>query len=177
MTISTGDGLVAGIIGVPTIIGKDSASNEAAGISHTPWYASGIIGAGAAPTGGLNGVTFSGTVNGQIPIPAAAAGKQSYVERLSLVHTGGIGHIWVVDRLWGNVPVVPPPPGRQSPHPHGRPGTPARAPSAPACTWPSRSRRPQATRAPSRTRPSSTPTRATSAGHAPPPWPASPPPP
>src|SRR6266545_3797945 len=87
MTISTGDGLVAGIIGVPTIIGKDSASNEAAGISHTPWYASGIIGAGAAPTGGLNGVTFSGTVNGQVPIPAAAAGEQSYVERLSLVTT------------------------------------------------------------------------------------------
>src|SRR6266508_694416 len=106
MTISTGDGLVAGIIGVPTIIGKDSASNEAAGISHTPWYASGIIGAGGAPTGGLNGVTFSGTVAGQIPVPAAAAGSQSYVERLSLVHTGGIGHIWVIDRLWGNVPVV-----------------------------------------------------------------------
>jgi len=106
VAITTGDGLVAGIIGTSTVIGKDSASNEAAGISHTPWYASGIIGAGAAPTGGLNGVTFSGTVNGQVPIPAAAAGKQSYVERLSLVHTGGIGHIWLIDRLWGNVPVV-----------------------------------------------------------------------
>lgn len=106
MAILTADALVAGIIGLPTVIGKDSATNEAAGIPHTPWYQTGIIGAGAAPTGGLNGATFSGTVTGAIATPAAVAGAQSYVERLSLVHTGGIGHIWLIDKLWGNVPVV-----------------------------------------------------------------------
>lgn len=106
MAITTGDGLVAGIVGTPTVIGKDSATNEAAGIPHTPWYQTGIIGAGAAPSGGLNGATFSGVTTGAIAVPAAVSGAQSYVERLSLTHTGGIGMVWVVDRLWGDVPVV-----------------------------------------------------------------------
>jgi hypothetical protein len=98
--------LVAGIIGPPTVIGKDAGTAEAAGIPHTPWYQAGLTGAGSAPTGGLNGATFSGTVAGQVPIPATVAGKTSYLERAMLVHTGGIGLIRLVDRLWGDVPVV-----------------------------------------------------------------------
>lgn len=106
MAIGSLDQLVNALIHVPRVFGKDSATNEAAGISHTPWYATGLIGAGAAPSGGLNGANFSGTVNGAIPIPAAVAGANSYLAKLSAVHTGGIGHIWLVDKLWGNVPVV-----------------------------------------------------------------------
>lgn len=106
MAISDLHSLVAGIIGPPTVIGKDATTAEAAGIPHTPWYTAGLIGAGAAPTGTLNGVTFSGAVNGQIPIPAAVSGKRSYLERATLVHAGNIGMVRLVDRLWGNVPVV-----------------------------------------------------------------------
>lgn len=106
MAISDLHTLVAGIIGPPTVIGKDSGTAEAAGIPHTPWYQAGLIGAGAAPGSGLNGATFSGTVSGQIPIPAAVSGKTSYLERAMLIHTGSIGLIRMVDRLWGNVPVV-----------------------------------------------------------------------
>jgi hypothetical protein len=101
------DQLVNGMIKYPRAFGKDTAANEAAGIPHTPWYATGIVGAGAAPTGGLNGATISGPIlAGAIMTPPAATGLLSYLARWSMVHTGGIGHVWLVDRLWGNVPVV-----------------------------------------------------------------------
>lgn len=104
--ITSMDGLLAGTIGIPTVIGKDAGTAEQAGIPHTPWYQSGIIGAGAAPTGGLGGAAFSAPVGGQIPVPVAVAGAQSQIQRLSLVHAGGIGMAWLIDRMWGNVPVV-----------------------------------------------------------------------
>jgi hypothetical protein len=100
------DDLVANAIGVPQVIGKDSGTAKAAGVPHTPWYQTGLVGAGAAPSGGLNGATFSGTVSGQIPIPAAVTSAYIKMARLSLTQTGNIGNIWIVDRLWGNVPVV-----------------------------------------------------------------------
>lgn len=106
MAIGSLDDLINALIHFPRTYGKDSASNEAAGIPHTPWYATGIVGAGAAPTGGLNGANFSGTVSGAIAVPAAVSGKTSYLAKMSAVHTGGIGHIWLVDKLWGNVPTV-----------------------------------------------------------------------
>lgn len=106
MAIGSLDELVNALVHYPRVYGKDSASNEAAGIPHTPWYATGVLGAGAAPSGGLNGANFSGTVNGAIPVPAAAAGLKSYLAKWSAVHTGGIGQIWLVDKLWGNAPVV-----------------------------------------------------------------------
>jgi len=100
------DDLVESLIHYPRVFGKDTASNEAAGISHTPWYATGIIGAGAAPTGGLNGATFTASVAGQIASPAAVTGAVSYLTKFSAIHTGNIGKIWLIDRLWGDVPVV-----------------------------------------------------------------------
>lgn len=98
--------LVAGMVAGPTVYGKLSDTAEAAGTPHTPWYRSGITGTGSAPTGGLNGATFSGTVSGQVPIPAAVSGRQIYLARWSAVHGGSIGMIRLVDRLWGNVPVA-----------------------------------------------------------------------
>jgi hypothetical protein len=106
VTIGSLDQLVNALIHFPRVFGKDTAANEAAGIPHTPWYATGLLGAGAAPSGGLNGANISGIVNGAIPVPAAVAGENSYLAKWSAVHTGGIGHIWLVDKLWGNVPVV-----------------------------------------------------------------------
>lgn len=107
MAITSMDGLVAAMIRTPTIIGKDAGTAKAAGISHTPWYQTGLIGAGSAPTGGLNGATFSGpTLAGQVPVPAAVAGQTSYLSRLNLIQAGNIGAVWLIDRQWGNVPVV-----------------------------------------------------------------------
>lgn len=98
--------LVAGLVGPPTVYGKVAVTGEAAGIPHTSWYLAGIIGAGAAPTGALNGAVLSGTVTGAIPIPAAVSGEQIYLARWSATHTGNIGMIRLVDKLWGNVPAV-----------------------------------------------------------------------
>lgn len=98
--------LVAGIIGTPALFGKDAVTGEAAGIPHTNWYQAGFTPAGSAPTGALNGAVLSGTVTGAIPIPAAVSGEQIYLERWSALHTGNIGMVRLIDRLWGNVPVV-----------------------------------------------------------------------
>lgn len=107
MAISDMNSIAAGIIGPPTLFGKAALTAEAIGTGVTCWYEPGLIGAGAAPTGGLNGVVFTGpSVTGQIPMPAAVAGKTTSIERFSLVHAGGIGSVWLIDRMWGNVPVV-----------------------------------------------------------------------
>jgi len=101
------DGLTAAIIGVPTVWGKDPVTAKAAGIPHTPWYGTGIVGAGAAPTGGLNGANFTGpAVAGQIGMPAAVAGATSVILRANATQAGNVGGMWLVDRQWGNVPVV-----------------------------------------------------------------------
>jgi hypothetical protein len=107
MSLTTMDALVAAMIPAPQWWGKDATTAKAAGIPHTPWYATGVIGAGAAPTGALNGATLSGpTLAGQIPIPPAVAGATSVLLRASAQQAGNIGGIWVVDRQWGNVPVM-----------------------------------------------------------------------
>lgn len=123
MAIGTYDQLINAMIRSPRPYGKATASNEAAGIAHTPWYAAGITGAGAAPTGGLNGAVFTGpTLAGQITAPAAVTGETTYLSRWSGVHTGGIGLLQLIDRQWGNVPVV----------------TTTTAQSVTSPTWPSR---------------------------------------
>ena len=106
MTINSVDSLVANIIGTPTPLGKVAVSSSVASAPFTPWYAAGITPAGSAPTGGLNGATFSGVVNGAVQIPAAASGETVRLQRLSAVHGGSIGMLWLIDRIWGNVPVV-----------------------------------------------------------------------
>jgi hypothetical protein len=106
VAIGTMDELVAGFIKYPYSIRKDSVTAEAAGQWHSAWYQTGVPGAGSAPTGALNGATFSGTVAGQIPIPAAVTNKISYLSKLSAIQGGNIGSIQIWDRLWGNVPVV-----------------------------------------------------------------------
>lgn len=98
--------LVAGMVSSPTVYGKVSVTGEAAGIPHTSWYLAGLTGAGSAPGSGLNGATFSGTVSGQIPIPSAVSGEQIYLAGFRATHTGSIGMVRLVDRIWGNVPVV-----------------------------------------------------------------------
>lgn len=106
MAITGVDSLLANLIPYPQVFGKDSTTAKQAGTPHTPWYGTGIIGAGSAPTGGLNGATFSGATAGAIPTPAAVTGETSKLAGVRMIQTGNVGLIWVVDRLWGNVPVV-----------------------------------------------------------------------
>lgn len=107
MALTSMDGLTAALIGVPTFWGKDPTTAKSAGIPHTPWYTTGIVGAGAAPTGGLNGATFTGPgLAGSIPNPAAVAGATSVILRASTTQVANVGGMWLIDRQWGNVPVV-----------------------------------------------------------------------
>jgi len=105
--LTTMDGLTAAIIPIPTVWGKDPVTAKGSGILHTPWYGTGLIGAGAAPSGGLNGATFSGpALAGQVPVPAAVVGATSIILRADATQTANLGGVWLVDRQWGNVPVV-----------------------------------------------------------------------
>ncbi len=106
MAITGMDPLINSYRHYPSVYGKDTASNEAAGICHTPWYQTGITGAGAAPSGGINGANFTGPLAGAIATPAAVASATSLVGKFTAVHNGGIGHLWLIDKLWGNVPTV-----------------------------------------------------------------------
>lgn len=107
MSLTTMDGLTAAIIPIPTFWGKDAVTAKGAGILHSPWYGTGIVGAGAAPTGGLNGATFSGpSLAGQVPVPVAVVGLTSAILRASAVQAANLGAVWLVDRQWGDVPVV-----------------------------------------------------------------------
>lgn len=106
MTIASLDQLISGMIPFPRVYGKDAGTAESIGIMHTPWYQTGPLGAGAAPTGGLNGAVFSGTTTGAIATPAAVSGETSYLVRWSATQTANISGLLLIDKLWGNVPVV-----------------------------------------------------------------------
>lgn len=106
MAIASMDQLIAGMIRYPRLMGKDSATAEAAGIQHTNWYQTGVLGAGAAPTGGLNGATFSGVTTGAPAVPAAVTSQNSYLAKWEATQAGNIGGAWLIDKQWGNVPVV-----------------------------------------------------------------------
>lgn len=108
MAIGTMDQLVAGYIHYPVAVRKNAATATAAGIWHNTWYGAGTPGAGSAPTGALNGATFSSVAAnpGALSIPGAVAGTVSYLVALRAVQGGNIGIIQIWDRLWGNVPVV-----------------------------------------------------------------------
>ena len=106
MAITGLDPLINSFRHSPSVYGKDTATNEAAGICHTPWYQTGLTGAGVAPTGGLNGANFTGPLAGAIATPTAVSGATSYLGKWTAVAASGVGHLWLVDKLWGNVPVV-----------------------------------------------------------------------
>jgi hypothetical protein len=98
--------LINGFVPYPSDLCKDPVTAKAAGIWHSGWYQTGAPGAGAAPGGALNGAIFTGPLAGQVAIPATVAGKTIYLARLEVSQAGNIGTVALVDRLWGNVPVV-----------------------------------------------------------------------
>lgn len=100
MAIQTLSQLTAGLL-PPEPLHKASFTGEASGGLHSAYYLAGVPGAATAPSGGLNGTARSANVSGQIPFPAAVAGKSVYLAGLDGV-TSGIGGVWVCDRLWDN---------------------------------------------------------------------------
>lgn len=106
MTITSLDQLINGMIGYPIDIQKDPVTIEAAGQWASTWFTTGVPGAGSAPVSGVNGAIYSGTTNGQIPVPAAVSGAQSYLARAEFSQNGNIGTIAIDDWLWSNSGLV-----------------------------------------------------------------------
>ena len=101
MAITTMDGLIAAMQPFGEDVLKAAFTGEAAGQYHSGFYLSGRPGAAAAPSSGINGASLT-SYAGQIPIPAAVAGKNIHLARLEFSQAGGIGAITIMDRLWHN---------------------------------------------------------------------------
>ena len=98
MAITTLDGLIAGLQ-PPQDCLKVTGTMEAAGVMHSMFYNTGMPGAAAAPTPGINGAALT-TYAGQIPYANPGAGN-GYLARVTV--SGGVaGTLMVCDRLWHN---------------------------------------------------------------------------
>jgi hypothetical protein len=97
------DSLDAGLAGMrpPELFSKAASPTLVAGRPWTPFYAAGIPGPAAAPTPGLAGAALT-SYAGQIPFPAAAAGLEAHLARLSAVSSAQPGVLLLCDRLWHN---------------------------------------------------------------------------
>lgn len=108
MTITSGDGIVAGLIS-PWIFFKALSLNKAAGDPH----AQGLIAAGipavfASASPGLAGATVDGTTStlgGTIPFINPGSGA-SYLAKLSVMSNTGVAGIGFFDLLWYNSGIV-----------------------------------------------------------------------
>lgn len=105
MAILTTSQLIAGLLPAESVV-KASFTGEAAGELASLYLVAGRPGAATAPAGGINGTARSSAVAGQIPFPAAVAGKNVYLAGLDAQAGANIGGVWIMDRLWDNVPVV-----------------------------------------------------------------------
>lgn len=102
MAITTLDGLIAGLQ-PPQDFLKVGATMEAAGVLHSMFYTTGVPGAAAAPSPGINGAALT-TYAGQIPWSNPGAGN-GYLARVS-VNASLAGTLYVCDRLWHNSGIV-----------------------------------------------------------------------
>lgn len=108
MSITSGDGIVAGLI-APWFYFKAISPNKAAGTPH----AQGLIDAGmpasfAAATPGLGGATILGsssTLGGTIPFVNPGSGN-SYLAKLSVMSNTGVAGIGFFDLLWYNTGIT-----------------------------------------------------------------------
>ena len=103
MSILSVDDVAAGFAGSPGPIRfrKIGTTMEGAGIMHSLWYEAGVPGAGAAPSGGINGQQQVATVTGQVPFVNAATGKNKH---LGLIRGRATqpGSLFLMDRIWAN---------------------------------------------------------------------------
>lgn len=107
MAVATLDQLIAGLLG-PEYVSKASFTGQAAGQLHSSLYLAGRPGAGAAPSPGINGAALTNTsptspgYAGQIPFPAAVAGKSVYLAGMDASQAANVGAVVLYDRLWHN---------------------------------------------------------------------------
>lgn len=98
MAITTLDGIIAGMQPLQTFL-KVGGTMEAAGVMHSLFYTTGLPGAAAAPSPGINGAALT-TYAGQIPFANPVSGN-TYLTSYSGAATV-IGTLLLVDRLWHN---------------------------------------------------------------------------
>jgi hypothetical protein len=100
--ITTLDGIVAGMLPPQQFI-KVGATMEAAGVRHSYFYTSGMPGAAAAPSPGINGAALT-TYAGQLPFTNPVSGN-TYLARFSAA-ANTAGRAVLLDRLWHNSAIV-----------------------------------------------------------------------
>lgn len=100
MAITSLDTLIAGLI-APVDVLKTSATGEAAGELFSSFYTAGSPGAAAAPSPGIAGLALT-SYAGQLTFPAAVASQYPYLAGLDVEQGGGVGSVWLCDRLWHN---------------------------------------------------------------------------
>lgn len=98
MAITTLDGIIAGAMNPECFI-KVGGTMEAAGVMHSLFYTTGMPGAAAAPSPGINGASLT-TYAGQIPFTNPVSGN-TYLTSLEAAATVA-GTLLLVDRLWHN---------------------------------------------------------------------------
>jgi hypothetical protein len=99
MAITTLDQLLAGMQ-PPASIAKAATPTLVAGRPHSLFYLAGAPGTAVAPTPGIAGAALT-SYAGQIPFPAAVAGKNIYLARFQAQATIA-GTLILCDRLWHN---------------------------------------------------------------------------
>lgn len=106
MAITSYDDAITG--GLPLeIVWKASATAEAAGVLHNPWYQAGVPGAALAATGTIDGAALAGWP-GQIPFPVTVAGEDVHLLSVAASQSAsGIAQLLLCDRLWHNTGIVP----------------------------------------------------------------------
>lgn len=99
MAITTLDGVIAGVQPVRHF-GKVGVNVTRV---QTTWGQIGIPGAGTWNST-LNGATYTGPVNGQLPHTDPGGGNFAYVSRFNFIHLQGVPGGWAMlcDRLWDN---------------------------------------------------------------------------
>ena len=88
---------IAGKLPMVTII-KNGVTMEAIGVFHSTFYTGIVPAGGVANSAGMEGVALT-SVQGQIPFPAPAAGKTTYLHKLKAFCTT-TQKMYIADRLW-----------------------------------------------------------------------------
>ncbi|HET8684969.1 MAG TPA: hypothetical protein VFM54_24315 [Micromonosporaceae bacterium] len=94
------DALLNGRLAVTDLF-KAAFTAEAAGGYHSSLYVAGNPGAGSAPSAGVNGTPLTSR-SGQVPFPAAAAGKSVYLNAMDFAAAANVAGAFLADRLWEN---------------------------------------------------------------------------
>lgn len=101
MAITSLDGVIAGMQPPQPIVKVGIATAAVGGLrGYTPWYATGVPGAGAAPSAGINGTAVTSDKQGQIPRTDPVSGN-AHLARFS-INASTAGTMWLIDRLWEN---------------------------------------------------------------------------